>query len=114
MTSSSLNVTAIVNEEVAAVEIHGVTIDGYFNNDLKGVGWAKRHPTDAPNPEISYHLAVSRALQNLAMQYARAAADIAGFPVVVDLGAVDDAGEPAAVIHYPHPTAGGTTEKVAY
>ena len=101
--NSSLNVTAIINDEVAAVEISGVTIDGFFDNDFKGVGWAKKHPTDNPNRDIAYNLALSRALQDLANQYARHAADIAGFPVVIDLEgfAEGDDGETPVLVHFP-------------
>lgn len=100
--NTSLNVTAIVNEEVAAVEVNGVTQDGFYDDDRKGVGWAKKHPTDSPNPEIAYNLAMARALQDLANQYARNAADIAGFPVVVDLDAYNpETDDQASLVHLP-------------
>src|SRR5690606_8923316 len=85
--NSSLQITAIVNEEVAAVEVSGITPEGFYDGNFKGVGWAKRHPTDSPNPERAFYLALSRAFQDLATQYGRVAASTAGFPVVVTLDA---------------------------
>jgi hypothetical protein len=114
---SSLNITALVSPEVAAVEVHGVDVRGLYEDDMKGTGWSKRHPEDLPNEELAFNLAMARALQDLANEYARKAADLAGFPVVVDLtGVAGDDGLEAAVVHYPAPIANTNTveEKVAY
>jgi hypothetical protein len=118
--NSSLNVTAIVTDEVTAVEILGVGVDGLVDWDRTSTGWAKKHPRDPVDPEIAYNLAMSRALQSLANLYARNAAEIAGFPVEVDLEATNPDGSHAALIHVPLdltelvPTDGISEEKVSY
>lgn len=100
--NSTLNVTAILSEEVAAVEITGVGIDGWLDRDRKATGWSKKHPQDVDNPEVAYNLAMARALQDLSNQYARNAANLAGFPVQIDLDAEGpDKGTHAALLHHP-------------
>jgi hypothetical protein len=102
---TNLDVHAIVTDEVTAVEITGVGIEGWTDLDLKGAGWSKKHPKDEPDTEIAFRLAMARALESLSMAYARSAADLAGFPVLVKLeGTVDPEGDPAAVLVFPDPT----------
>ncbi len=113
--NSSLNVMAVVTDEVTAVEIAGVGVDGFLDRDLTATGWSKKHPRDNVNPDIAFNLAMARALQDLANKYARTAADIAGFPVVVDLDGVEgEAGEQAAVVHFPLDNINYAENKVAF
>ncbi len=115
--NTSLHVNAIISDDVAAVEINGVGLDGFLDRDRTATGWAKRHPNDEVNPEIAYNLAMSRALQQLANEYGRNAAIIAGFPVTIGLGveAEEAPGLEAAILHYPEAiTAGSTPEEVQY
>lgn len=100
--NSSLHIQAIVTDEVTAVEVHGVDLDGLYDRDHSGKGWSKKHPTDPVNPDLAYNLAMARALQDLANQYGRVAANIAGFPVEVALDAENpETGEAAALAHFP-------------
>jgi hypothetical protein len=112
--NSSLNVTAIVTEEVTAVEIKGVGIDGFYDPDHTATGWSKKHPTDQADPEIAYNLAMSRALQTLANSYARNAANLAGFPVVVELDALTENGKDVAVLVHTPVEYVDIEEKVSY
>lgn len=100
--NSSLSVTAIITDEVTAVEIKGVGPEGWFDNDRTATGWSKKHPRDDADPEISFNLAMARALQELASKYAQQAADIAGFPIEVELDAAHpETGTAAALVHFP-------------
>lgn len=111
--NSSLNVTAVITNEVAAVEVTGVSADGLYDRDFQGTGWSKKHPHDQPNEDIAYHLAMARALQDLANQYARQAASLAGFPVEIDLDGIEYKGEPVAIKHYPQ-VSDNFEEEVSY
>lgn len=82
---SSIRVTAVVTDEVTAIELYGTTVDGFQDSDRVSTGWAKKHPRDLPDTEIAFNLAMARALQQLANKYGQQAADLAGFPVEVDL-----------------------------
>lgn len=82
---ASISVTAVVTDEVTAVELSGTTVDGFPDYDRNATGWAKKHPRDFPDTEIAFNLAMARALQQLANKYGQQAADLAGFPVEVDL-----------------------------
>jgi hypothetical protein len=83
---SIIRVTAVVTDEVTAVELTGTTVDGFDDTDRTSTGWAKKHPKDLPDEEIAFNLAMARALQQLSKKYGQQAADLAGFPVEVSLG----------------------------
>jgi hypothetical protein len=96
---SIIRVTAVVTDEVTAVELTGTTVDGFDDTDRTSTGWAKKHPKDEPDEEIAFNLAMSRALQQLSNKYGQQAADLAGFPVDV---ALDEAAT-LVIEHAPDP-----------
>jgi hypothetical protein len=54
----------VVQTEEATIAVVSLDYDG---KDYKGVGDAKRHPTDAHDPEYAHNLALSRAFTELAL-----------------------------------------------
>jgi hypothetical protein len=80
---TKIEVTAVVTDEVVAIEVNGVDrlgeVAGWSSNAPKATGWAKKHPKDEPNTDISFNLAMARALYQLSLLYAYKVEEVADF-----------------------------------
>lgn len=64
--NNTIQTEAMAGDNTAVVE---VSTPGFVGGDLKGSGWAKKHPKDKPSKEVGYNLAMARALRDLADKF---------------------------------------------
>jgi hypothetical protein len=67
--NKTIHMTVLTSDETAVVEATAPLLSEQGEGSVKGTGWSKKHPSDSPDQEVGYNLAVARALRDLADTY---------------------------------------------